>query len=637
MFWEKIVRHYKAGAAHQFLLHFNVNDLLYDKVYGYLPATSYLMEQLNVLGCELVLGYNPTQGIIFPNIRQWDATQKMLEVVPPYEKSGVFHFQSLATWLQSLRRFQDAEDANLANDEVDTQVARRRINSNLAIGKLHEDSFATINPAPSAELQDKLNHLLRQGRAKVGLVINFLEQLAPNHPSLNSGANDALQRFFNQLQSWASDLDIRRRKHILLLSTQNTFDVHSNLTLNPEIPLVEIPFPDYAQRLQFIEHLHAISPVNSQMRKCLGDARDRETFAHKTGGLNLFGVHDIARQAASLQQKASGELLMNYRRESVKVFSHGILEISEPVTNVKIHGASHVARTIQDIADGMRENDMSRIPRGLLLIGTPGTGKVLAAKLLAGQTNMAFVQLRYARQVGEVTVNLDENRNSYERNLNAAINFIRGIVPAVVFMDDIEQAAPHTSMHPENLEHTLPISLVNAISDASLHGKVIWVGASNRPDLMPPIFRQFGIFDDKLILLPPTPADRGEILKLFCEAHTHERLDFRAIAADPQTDGLTARDLSLVVQRANNIARRNQREALTEADLREAIDDFIPDYSPEIQLFMGLLALREANSRAMIPETLLPQYQEFVDGNRIDKTKINQCLMEMSSVLGLNA
>ena len=636
MFWEQIVRHYKAGSAHQFLLHFNVNDLLYDEAYDYLPAMSYLMEQLNALGCDLVFGYNPTQGIIFPNIRQWHATQKMLEIVPQYEKSGTFHFQSLATWLQTLRRLQDAEDVNLADDEIVPQVVRSRINSNLAIGKLHEDSFATINPAPSEELQDKLHHLLRQDRAKVGLVINFLEQLAPNHPSLHSGANDALQRFLNKFQNWASDLDIRKRKHIILLVTQNTFDVHPSLTLNPEIPLVEIPFPDYAQRLQFIEYLHAISHIRSQMRKSLGDSRDRETFARETVGLNLFGVHDIARQAASSKEKASGELLMNYRRESVKVFSHGILEIDNPPANASVKGW-YPMRAIEDIADGMRQRDMRRVPRGMLFLGPPGTGKMFVAKLLAGETNMTFVQLRYAGQVGEVTISINENGNSYERNLNAAINFIRGIVPVVVFMDEIEQASPRTSMQPEDVAHALPTSLVNAITDASLHGRVIWVGASSRPDLIPPIFRRAGIFDSKLILLPPTSHGRAEILRIYCEAYTHDLINFHAMMADARTDGITYQDLLMIVQRGHNIAQRNQRERLTEAELREALDDFIPNYSPEMQLFMGLLALREANSRALLPDALLPQYQEFVDGNRIDKTKINRRLIELSSILGLNA
>ncbi len=635
MFWEQIKRHYDAGSAHQFLLHFNVQDLLYDDVYGYLPTHQYLMEQLNVLDCELIMGYNTSQGIYLPNIGRWRSTQKMLEIVPKYEKMGAFHFQSIATWLQTLRHFREVEDADLDEHDVDPQVARRRINATLAFDKPHEDPFMHIDPAPSEELTERLNRLFRQDRARVGLVINFLEQLAPNDPSLSSASNDDLQRFFNQMQNWASDLEIRKRKHIILLLTHNTFDIHPYLTVNPEIPLIEIPFPNWEQRRHFIEYLHDISDLPSQMRASLGSKPDRESLARETIGLNLFGIHDVVKQAESARQKVGGEPLVQYRRESIKTFSQGVLELGETYTNASADGW-YAMWTIKDIAEGMRNRDLRRVPRGMLFLGPPGTGKVYAAKLLAGEANMTFVQLRYASQVGEITVNINENGNTYERNLNAAINFIRGISPTVVFLDEIEQASPRTATHIEE-QQPFPQSLVNAISDPSLHGRVIWVGASSRPDLMPQIFRRYGIFDTKLIMLPPIAEGRIEILKIFCQGQAVDQLNFRALVGDSATDGLTSRDLFMIVQRANNIARRNQRETLTDADLRQALEDFIPDYSPEMQLFMGLLALREANSRIMIPDGLLPPYQEFIDGNRIDKTGINRRLMELSDQLGLNA
>ena len=603
MFWEQIQRHYNASSAHEFLLHFNVQDLLYDDVYGYLPAFDYLMEQLNVLGCDLVVGYNTSQGIIWPNIGRRRNMQKMLKLIP-------------------------------ASQEEDPETERPRINANLAIDKLHEDPFINVDPEPSEDLQRQLNNLLQQSRAKVGLVINSLEHLAPNDPSLSSGGHYDLQRFFSRIQNWASDLEIRRRRHIILLLTQNTFDVHPSLTVNPEIPVIEIPFPDHAQRRHFIDHLHAISDGSSQMRKTLGDDSDREVLAHETIGLNLFGVHDVIRQAESAAQKTGGEPLVSYRRESIRTFSHGVLELGDSQRNSSADGW-YVMWTIRDIAEGMKNQDLRRVPRGVLFLGPPGTSKIYAAQLLAGEANMTFVQLRYASQVGEVTININENGNSYERNLNAAISFIRGISPAVVFIDEIEQAPPHTSMHPEERQ-PFPQSLVNAISDASLHGRVIWVGASHRPDLMPQIFRQYGIFDTKFVMLPPIAEGRIEILRIFCQDQTEDGINFRALVGGSDTDGLTWRDLFLIVQRANNIAKHQQREHLIEADLRQALEDFIPAYSPEMQLFMGLLALREANSRRMIPEALLPAYQEFVDGSRIDKTGINRRLMELSDQLGLN-
>ena len=635
MFWDEIKKHHDAGSAHQFLLHFNVNDLLYDDVYSYLPTVNYLMEQLNVLGCQFVLGYNTSEGIYFPKVNQWQDTQRMLKILPEYNKTGVFHFQSIATWLQTLRRFREAEDVNPTEQEIDPQLVRRRINADLAFDKEHEDPFVILDPAPSEELRNKLNNLLHQGRAKIGLVINFLEQLAPNDPSLGNTTRNETQLLFNQIQNWASDLEIRRRGHIVLLITHNTFDIHPNFTVNPEIPTIEIPFPDHTERLRFIEHLYDISDGSSQMRNTLGNNSEREALARETVGLNLFGIHDVVQQAESTQQKAGGEPLFRYRRESIRTFSHGVLELGETQ-----RGPSdddwYVMRIIRDIAEGMKNRDLRRVPRGMLFLGPHGTSKVYAARVLAGEANMAFVRLRYANQVSEVTVNINESGNTYERNLNAGLNFIRGIAPTVVFIDDIEQVSPYTTMNPEEHERTFPQALVNAMSDISLHGSVIWVGGSQRPDLMPSIFRRYGIFDTKVIMLPPTGGGRVEILRILCQGQTSGNINFQALVSGAETDGLTWRDLLLIVQRANNIASRAGRDTFTEDELRQALSDFIPDYSREMQIFIGLLALREANSRIMVPDGLLPEYQEFVDGNRIDKTGINERLMDLSKQLGLS-
>ena len=605
MFWDEVKKHYDAGSAHQFLLHFNANDLLYDDVYGYLPTKAYLMEQLNVLGCQLVLGYNTSHGIQLPHVGRWQNMQKMLELAPQEQK------------------------------ETEAKKKRPRINSSVAFDEVHKDPFMKIDPSPSKDLREKLNNLLGQGRAKIGLVIDFLEQLIPNDPSLSNVARDESQILFNQIQNWASDLGIRGRGHIVLLVTHNTFDIHPNLTVNPEIPMIEIPFPDHNERLRFLEHIHNVSDDSSQMRKTLGNNQERESLARETIGLNLFGIHDVVQQAESTQQKAGGEPLVRYKRESIKAFSHGVLELGEIQRGPSDDGW-YVMRTIRDIADGMRNRDLRRVPRGMLLLGPPGTSKEYAARVLAGEANMTLVQLRYANQVGEVTININQNGNTYERNLNAGLNFIRGIAPTVVFMDGIEQASPHTTMNPEEHERTFPPALVNAMSDASLHGRVIWVGASQRPDLMPPIFRRYGIFDTKLIMLPPTDGGRVEILRIFCQGQTSGNINFQSLVGSSETDGLTWRDLFLIVQRANNLARREGRDTFTEGQLRQALNDFIPDYSREMQIFMGLLALREANSRVMVPDGLLPEYQEFVDGNRIDKTGINKRLMELSDQLGLD-
>ena len=615
MFWQRIESQYKVTAAHQYLLHFNVNDLLYDEHFGYLPATEYLMEQLNVLGCRLIVGYNATKGFIIPRVGQWVDTQKILGLIPKDQ------------------------------DVPEETPERKRINSRLSYNKLHEDPFYGSDPMPTKDLANKLHNLLKQDRVRIGLVITNLEQIAPNNPSMESTSKENTLYFYHQLQNWASDLDIRRKQHIILLLTQNTFDIHPHFLVNQEIPIVEIPFPDYDDRLRFINHLsnipQEIADQDSPDKKLevkleLGNDRDKQTIARETAGLNLFGIHDLVRHAASLKQKVQGQLLNNYRRESVKTFSHGIIEVSEPLTQPNQHWSPHVTRVIQDIIQGLKDKDLRRVPRGILMMGPTGNGNIFAARLLAGQTNMAFVKLRYAGQISEVTVNINENGTSYERNLNSAINFIRGLEPVVVFMEEIEQASPHSGIKQGISDQTMPPILTNAISDGSLHGKVIWIGTSSRPDLIPPIFRNSEIFSQKLVLLPPIRQSRAGILQFFCRLHTQEQMNFNEIASHEKLRGVSVDDLNQIARRSHNIAKRKNKASFNEEDLREVINDFMPNYSREMQMFMALLALQEATSRSMIPDRLPPPYEEFVEEGQINKTKINARIMELSKELGLS-
>ena len=80
-FFDRIAKEYKAGSAHMFMLHYNTYDLAKDAEHGYLPIFYYLMEQLNMVGCDIVLGYTPSQGIIWPQIDHWKWIQRSLGLV----------------------------------------------------------------------------------------------------------------------------------------------------------------------------------------------------------------------------------------------------------------------------------------------------------------------------------------------------------------------------------------------------------------------------------------------------------------------------------------------------------------------------------------------------------------------------
>jgi len=805
-FFERIAKEYKAASAHTFMLHYNVHDLLWDQRYGYLPTQYFLMEQLNVIGCDIVLGYTPSQGIVWPYVDRWREVQRALslearqtewdgnppdpvepigqfqadgtfiadqlglvrirakaessqgeiysqpttvrvgdtkrqihrlEILPTnkrtiqagkrfrfqvigYDRSGrrvgiqharwwveggigrisgegVFTAGKIGTgriWVQVRDVRAQTEEITISHGlpvEIQVDVPRHPIGARqphrfavsgrdadgnpLKMGnravefevipptednpayhpinqhgysqdKVHEDPLISGRLPPGKDLRDKLETVFNQDRFKVGLVIYHLEKIAPNTDRLT--LDGERQLFLDALQQWTTDLDMRLKKHIILMATQNITEVHPILSKNIDIPVVEIPFPSYSERIKLVQHLEDLSQLTDggqqdQIRRQVKLAPDysHDQLARDTSGLNLFGVHDITLRAEEEEPSISPDLVTEYRRSSVDVHTRGILEvISTPHDLSVVGGMPHVGEILEDIIGAIHEKDLRRVPRGLLLLGPSGTGKTMVAQMIARYSDLPFLRLKNPREWTGIESATASNVQLYEKNLSMALNFILGMLPAIVFIDEIDQAAgPRTQIGgSQNFDSMLPTELLNLMNDTSKHGEILWIGASNRPDLIDSAFRRRGLFEDKIILLRPTDGQRADILQKMYKKHhiAYQDLDFKEM--DKATRKMTGGDIEQIVRRSYIFAKREGHEVVTDHDLRRAVTDFVPQYSDQVNEAMGLLALREATSRSMIPPQLPYELREYIveeaDYNRwrIDKSRINQRLKELGEI-----
>ena len=208
----------------------------------------------------------------------------------------------------------------------------------------------------------------------------------------------------------------------------------------------------------------------------------------------------------------------------------------------------------------------ARIPKGILLVGGPGTGKTLLAKAVAGEANVPFFSISGSDFV-EMFVGVGASR---VRDLFAEA---KNNSPCIIFIDEIDAVGRHRGagvggVHDER-EQTLNQLLVEMDGFAT-HESIIVMAATNRPDILDPALLRPGRFDRQIVVGDPDILAREEILKLHTKNKPFEKgIDFKLIAKN--TAGFSGADLENMVNEAILLAARKDKKVVTLEDLEEAM------------------------------------------------------------------
>jgi cell division protease FtsH len=208
-----------------------------------------------------------------------------------------------------------------------------------------------------------------------------------------------------------------------------------------------------------------------------------------------------------------------------------------------------------------------RIPKGVLLIGAPGTGKTLLARAIAGEADVPFFSISGSDFV-EMFVGVGASR---VRDL-----FLQGKrnAPCIIFIDEIDAVGRHRGAglgggHDER-EQTLNQLLVEMDGFESNEG-VILIAATNRPDVLDPALLRPGRFDRQVVVPVPDIKGREEILRVHSgRSPLSEDVDLAVLARG--TPGFTGADLENLVNEAALLAARLDKERIEMADLEHAKD-----------------------------------------------------------------
>ncbi|MEA3493295.1 MAG: ATP-dependent zinc metalloprotease FtsH [Candidatus Margulisiibacteriota bacterium] len=242
------------------------------------------------------------------------------------------------------------------------------------------------------------------------------------------------------------------------------------------------------------------------------------------------------------------------------------------VTFKDVAGVDEAKEELQEIVEFLKKPEKfqalgAKIPKGLLLMGAPGTGKTLLARAIAGEAEVPFFSLSGSDFV-EMFVGVGASR---VRNL---FQEAKKQTPCIIFMDEIDAVGRHRGAglgggHDER-EQTLNQLLVE-MDGFDPKTNIIIIAATNRPDILDPALLRPGRFDRRVILDKPDLKGREEILKIHGKNKPLAKdVNFNVVAR--RTPGFTGADLESVLNEAAILAARVDKKEVTMEEVEEAID-----------------------------------------------------------------
>jgi cell division protease FtsH len=268
------------------------------------------------------------------------------------------------------------------------------------------------------------------------------------------------------------------------------------------------------------------------------------------------------------QVQAGGGKALAFGKSRAKILSKD----QHKVTFEDVAGVEEAKEELEEIIHFLKDpkkftNLGGRIPKGVLIVGAPGTGKTLLARAIAGEADVPFFSISGSDFV-EMFVGVGASR---VRDL-----FIQGKrnAPCIIFIDEIDAVGRHRGAglgggHDER-EQTLNQLLVEMDGFESNDG-VILISATNRPDVLDPALMRPGRFDRQVVVPIPDVKGREAILRVHTKKNPLSgNVDLQVLARG--TPGFTGADLENMINESALLAARQEKSQIEMADLEQAKD-----------------------------------------------------------------
>lgn len=599
---DEMRRLFRSGSTSQFVLHGNVHDLV--------PIERSALGRTTSRRGDLVPGHVSLRR--FLTLAMFDP----FDVVIHYDRGrgiriekGAEHFQK---FLQAFDAFRGTNWAKLPVDAV-------------ADGSLDLSATLPRDAVRALELIDRfvrgsqsLTRVDDDGRRhaaplKVAVLVEYAQFVMPRAEALHLGGERS--QILIQLLDWASDPAITGAFVATVLVSENLSDLHPTLVESPYSGKIQIPLPDAVELRTTVEALTR----DEERFDELSDF-DREGLAERLVGLSRVNVASLVRRVLANDERLSHRLVSDLRKELIEKQAAGLIEFVESRRTLDdVAGHAEAKAWLRQDAALLRRGRTRALPMGYLLAGRIGTGKTFLVECWAGEVGIPVVELKNFR---------DKWIGATEGNLETIFTILHALGRVVVFVDEADQATGKRGGGDgdSGLSGRIYGMLAREMSDTRNRGRILWVFATSRPDLLEVDLKRQGRLDVHIPLFPPQDAESRRALFHAMARKVGLQIEADALPELPDDQQIGGNEMEGILVRA--LRRYETRAPNEDLTLAAAVADVVRGFRPSAHVerleLMDLLAVKECTDERFLP----PRYRAM------DLGTLNRRISELKARLG---
>lgn len=425
---------------------------------------------------------------------------------------------------------------------------------------------------------------------RIAVIVEFAEFVVPRGDALQLGGGFAANTV--KVLGWANDPAITQANIVTVLVSEGLHDLNSLVVDNPHAASLHVPLPDEAEMSAYVQVLATTQfpelPAKTEV--------PFETLGARLTGLSRVGARTAISLALRNDKALTAAWLAKIKKDLIERECQGLLEfIESPFTLDNVAGHDAVKDWLRQDTALLKRGALRALPMGYLIAGRIGTGKTFIVQCWAGEIGIPCVVLKNFR---------DRWVGATESNLEKIFAVLRAVGQVVVFVDEADQAAGKRGGGDDDsgLSGRVYSMLAKEMSDTANRGRIIWVFATSRPDLLEVDLKRQGRLDVHIPLFSPqTPEEQAALLLAIAR-----KLKFPLTAGDlpPFTDAqlLGGNELEGVLVRA---LRLHELSEEPRRPIREILADVLKEVRPSPHTrkleYMDLVAVKECTDARFLP------------------------------------